>query len=200
LRLVDAKRDQYRRLAKKEGYRSRSAYKLLQLDKTYHILRPGYVVVDFGSAPGGWLQVTSEKIGRNGLVIGIDIDPIKPISENIHILVGDVLAPETKDELLKLLPRKADVILSDLAPDVTGVWQIDHLRQIDLASKVVDLMPDLLRRGGAAVMKVFEGEETNRFHHQVRGVFEKVFTAKPPASRGQASEMYLVALGYRPPS
>lgn len=91
------------------------------------------------------------------------------------------------------------MILSDLAPDVTGVWQIDHLRQIDLAAKVVDFMPDLLRRGGSAVLKIFEGEATNQFHRQVKGVFEKVFIAKPPASRGQASEMYLVALGYRPP-
>lgn len=91
------------------------------------------------------------------------------------------------------------MILSDLAPDVTGVWQIDHLRQIDLEAKVVDFMPDLLRRGGSAVLKIFEGEATNQFHRQVKGVFEKVFIAKPPASRGQASEMYLVALGYRPP-
>ncbi len=198
MRLREAKRDQYRRLARKEGYRSRSAYKILQLDKTYRIFRPDYVVVDFGSAPGGWLQVVSEKVGPNGLVIGIDLKPIKPIAANTHILVGDVLAPETKGDLLELLPRKADVILSDLAPDVTGVWQIDHLRQIDLVSKVVDFLPDFLRRGGSAVMKVFEGEATNEFHHRVKGVFEKVFIAKPPASRGRSSEMYLVALGYRP--
>jgi 23S rRNA (uridine2552-2'-O)-methyltransferase len=143
------------------------------------------------------LQVSSEKVGRNGFVIGIDLKQIKPIAENTRILVGDVLTPEFADDVLKMIPRKADVILSDLAPDVTGVWQIDHLRQIDLVSKVVDLMPGLLHRGGSAVMKVFEGEETNQFYHRAKGLFEKVFIAKPPASRGQSSEMYLVALGYR---
>jgi 23S rRNA (uridine2552-2'-O)-methyltransferase len=197
MRLRDAKRDLYRRMAKHEGYRSRSAYKLIQLDNKYHLLKAGFVVIDFGAAPGGWMQVSTKKVGERGLVIAVDLTPVKPIDENTVILTADVLAPETRDRLLEILPREADLILSDLAPSVTGIWQMDHLRQIDLSSRVVDLMPSLLRRGGSAILKVFEGEETNQLTRKVKGSFNKVSIAKPPASRGQSSEIYLVALDFR---
>ncbi|MFQ6134298.1 MAG: SAM-dependent methyltransferase [Nitrososphaerales archaeon] len=168
------------------------------MDKKYRLLNEDSIVVDFGAAPGGWMQVSSERVGPEGLVLGVDLKRIKPVAGNTLTLTGDVFDPKVQDEMLKILPRKADVVLSDLAPDVTGVWQIDHLRQMDMVSRVVDLMPYILCLGGSAVLKVFEGEATKSMFKRVTGIFDRVFISKPPASRGKSSEVYFVCLNYRP--
>jgi len=196
LRFIDAKRDLYRRLAKKEGYRSRAAYKLIQLDKKYKFITCGSIIIDFGAAPGGWMQISSEKVGEKGLVLGIDLKRVTPFTENTITLTCDIFDPNISEKILGLLPRKADVVLSDLSPDIIGVWQVDHLRQIDMVLQVVDLLPHILQLNGSAILKIFEGEATRNFLNTVNGIFSKVHISKPPASRGKSSELYLVCKNY----
>jgi 23S rRNA (uridine2552-2'-O)-methyltransferase len=197
LRFINAKRDLYRKLAKKEGYRSRAAYKLIQLDKKYNLLTCGSIIIDFGAAPGGWMQISSEKVGEKGLVLGIDLRRVSPFAENTIILTYDIFDPNISEKILSHLPRKADVVLSDLSPDIIGVWQVDHLRQIDMVLKVVDLLPHILQLNGSAILKIFEGEATRSFLSTVNDIFSKVHISKPPASRNKSSELYLVCKNYR---
>ena len=197
LRFINAKRDLYRKLAKKEGYRSRAAYKLIQLDKKYNLLTCGSIIIDFGAAPGGWMQISSEKVGEKGLVLGIDLRRVSPFAENTIILTYDIFDPNISEKILSHLPRKADVVLSDLSPDIIGVWQVDHLRQIDMVLKVVDLLPHILQLNGNAILKIFEGEATRSFLSTVNDIFSEVHISKPPASRNKSSELYLVCKNYR---
>jgi|TARA_B100000315_G_scaffold81503_1_gene74720 23S rRNA (uridine2552-2'-O)-methyltransferase len=197
LRFANAKRDLYRKLAKKEGYRSRAAYKLIQLDKKYNLLTCGSIIIDFGAAPGGWMQISSEKVGEKGLVLGIDLRRVSPFAENTIILTYDIFDPNISEKILGHLPRKADVVLSDLSPDIIGVWQVDHLRQIDMVLKVVDLLPHILQLNGNAILKIFEGEATRSFLSTVNDIFSEVHISKPPASRNKSSELYLVCKNYR---
>lgn len=197
LRFANAKRDLYRKLAKKEGYRSRAAYKLIQLDKKYNLLTCGSIIIDFGAAPGGWMQISSEKVGEKGLVLGIDLRRVSPFAENTIILTYDIFDPNISEKILGHLPRKADVVLSDLSPDIIGVWQVDHLRQIDMVLKVVDLLPHILQLNGNAILKIFEGEATRSFLSTVNDIFNEVHISKPPASRNKSSELYLVCKNYR---
>src|SRR5919201_4334631 len=125
MKLSDARKDYYRKLAKDHGYRSRSAYKLEQLNNSYHILRPSYKVIDFGCAPGGWLQVILKEVGPSGKVVGIDIQDIKPI-RGVIILHADIEDDTIPDSILRVMNSKADVVLSDLAPNVSGIWDIDQ--------------------------------------------------------------------------
>ncbi|VFJ13052.1 RlmE family RNA methyltransferase [Candidatus Nitrosocosmicus franklandus] len=197
LKLADAKRDQYRRLAKQNSYRSRAVYKLLQIDKSHHILKKGMKIVDIGAAPGGWLQAASKKTGNNGLVIGIDLKDIEPIP-NVITIKKDVEDKETLTMILELLDGKADMVLSDLAPNVSGLWEIDHLKQIDLTRKAVEITKKILRPEGNALYKVFQGEATSEFISDTRKVFSEVILTKPDASRKQSSELYLLCKKHKP--
>lgn len=191
LKLADAKKDQYRRLAKENSYRSRAVYKLLQINKSYHILKNGMKVVDIGAAPGGWLQFASKITGKNGLVIGIDLKDIESIP-NVITIKGDVEDKETLALILEFLGGKADLVLSDLAPNVSGLWEIDHLKQIDLTRKAVEITKKILREEGNALYKVFQGEATSEFISDTRKNFSEVILTKPDASRKQSSELYLL--------
>jgi 23S rRNA (uridine2552-2'-O)-methyltransferase len=196
LKLADAKKDQYRKLAKESNYRSRAVFKLAQLNKSYHFLKRGTKVVDIGAAPGGWLQLASKMVGPDGLVIGIDIKEIEPIS-NVITLIGDITEEETILLLQKNLDGKADLILSDLAPNVSGIWEMDHLKQIDLTRKAVRATIKLLRQNGNAIYKVFQGETTSEFISDMKDVFLEVLITKPDASRKQSSEIYLVCKKFK---
>lgn len=191
LKLADAKKDQYRRLAKENSYRSRAVYKLLQINKSYHILKNGMKVVDIGAAPGGWLQFASKITGKNGLVIGIDLKNIEAIP-NVITIKGDVEDKQTLALILEFLGGKADLVLSDLAPNVSGLWEIDHLKQIDLTRKAVEITKKILREEGNALYKVFQGEATSEFISDTRKNFSEVILTKPDASRKQSSELYLL--------
>src|SRR6185503_1376898 len=133
MRLADARKDQYRRLAKDQGYRARSAYKLLQLNSSYHILKRGNKVVDLGCAPGGWLQVATKEVGSAGKVVGIDLKPVDPVASAV-VLEGSIEDLTMLEKISGILGGKTDVVLSDLAPNVSGVWDIDHARQISLST------------------------------------------------------------------
>jgi 23S rRNA (uridine2552-2'-O)-methyltransferase len=194
MRLADARRDQYRRLARDQGYRARSAYKLLQLNSSYNILKKGCKVVDLGCAPGGWLQVAIKEVGSSGKVVGIDLKPVEPVG-GATILQGDIEDPNMLNKVTEILGCKADAILSDLAPNVSGVWDIDHARQISLSTTAYSFAKQVLRLGGSAVFKVFEGEMLNEFRFGLRNTFGNVLLSKPSASRQESSELYVVCLG-----
>ena len=185
-------------MAKKLGYRSRAAFKLLQLDRRYGLFERGDVVVDLGAAPGGWLQVAAERVGAGGFVLGVDLNPIAPLDrENVRTIQADILNPATADLVLGCLPRKADVVLSDASPKITGVWDVDHARSVELARGALRIASHVLKRGGRFVVKVFQGEEFPRFVTEVREQFGFVKISKPQASRKASAEAYVLARGFR---
>jgi len=197
MRLDEARRDLYRRLAKEQGYRSRAAFKLIEACDKYGFIREGDFVVDFGSAPGGWLQVASKLVGERGLAAGLDTRPVHMKEKNVVSLTMDIHNPGVGESLLRLLGRKADVFLSDLAPSVSGVWELDQGRQADLALRVLELAPSLLRNGGTAFCKLFEGERSQEVRQAMRKGFESVKAFKPAASRSSSSELYYYCQGWK---
>ena len=196
MRLADARRDQYRRLAKDQGYRARSAYKLLQMNRSYNIIKKGDSVVDLGCAPGGWLQVAMKEVGSSGKVIGVDLKPVTPVA-GATILQGSIENPNVLSKIAEILGCKADVILSDMAPNVSGVWDIDHARQISLSTIALGFARQVLRVGGSSVFKIFEGEMLKEFKSELRKSFGKVLLSKPSASRQESSELYIVCLNFK---
>jgi 23S rRNA (uridine2552-2'-O)-methyltransferase len=197
MRLADARRDQYRRLAKDQGYRARSAYKLLQMNRSYNIIKKGDKVVDLGCAPGGWLQVAVKEVGSSGKVIGVDLKPVTPVAGAI-ILQDSIENPNVLSKIAEILGCNADVILSDMAPNVSGVWDIDHARQISLSTIALGFARQVLRVGGSSVFKIFEGEMLKEFKSELRKSFGKVLLSKPSASRQESSELYIVCLDFQP--
>jgi 23S rRNA (uridine2552-2'-O)-methyltransferase len=196
MRLADARKDHYRRLAKDQGYRSRAAYKLKQLNDSYRILKKGHRVVDIGCAPGGWVQVATKEVGQAGRVVGIDIKEVEHV-QGAHLIQGSIDDPAAVARIEDALGGQADVVLSDLAPNVSGMWEVDHARQIDLTRSALLLAQRTLRQGGSAVFKVFEGDLLNELRDELRKGFGRVLVSKPTASRQESSELYLVCLNFR---
>lgn len=188
--------DPYVAEARRQGYRSRAAFKLLELDEKYRLLKKGARVVDLGAAPGGWTMVALEKVGRTGKVVGIDITPIDPISGAV-ILEGDMHDADTPERLIRALGGPADVVLSDMAASASGHTATDHLRIIGLAEAALDFAEDVLAPGGAFVAKVLQGGTEHGLLSRLKRAFRQVAHAKPPASRKESAEMYVVAIGYR---
>lgn len=191
--------DPYVAAAKEEGYRSRAAFKLLQLDEQFKFLRPAMRVVDLGAAPGGWSQVAASASGAKGRLVAIDLLPVAPI-EGAQILQMDFLADEAPGAIKKLLAGRADLVLSDLAPSTTGHSRTDHLRIMALAEAAAYFACEVLAPGGAFVCKFFQGGAEKELLDMLRGHFEKVKHAKPAASRSESSETYLVAQGFKKPA
>ena len=189
--------DAYYRIAKASGYRSRSSYKLSQLSKRYRILRAGDIIVDLGAAPGGWLQLAAELVGDSGFVVGVDLDPIIPLRlGNVRTIQGDLTSPSVVKRISESLPRRADVLLSDASPHVSGNWSLDQARQLFLADKSLEACRELLRLGGNAVLKAFQGSDYQQLLSKVRSAFRSVEVAKPSASRGGSAEIYLICRGF----
>lgn len=189
--------DPYVKLAQKEGYRSRAAYKLIWLDEKDHLLKPGMTVVDLGAAPGGWCQVASKKLGPRGTVIGIDLLPVAPIA-GVTLFQADF----TRDEGLALVEaalagRKADLVLSDMAPNLSGVKDADQAKHYGLAELALDFAVQWLKPEGAFVAKVFQGAGFEEFVRQARQVFRVVQVRKPDASRDESRENFLVGKGLK---
>ena len=195
----ERKSDYYHLRAVEEGYRSRASYKLMQIHEKFGIFDGARRVLDLGAAPGGWLQVASEHVDDEGLVLGVDLGEIEPLpAPNVETIVGDVRDAEVQEEILRRFDGKADVILSDMAPDVTGQWEVDQFRQIHLARIALRLADRLLRDDGWFVVKIFQGGEHVKFISEVRGMFEFVRNYKPMASRRGSAERYVVAHGLKP--
>jgi len=197
--IQNRKRDYYYKKAKAENYRSRATYKLSQAAAKYHFIRKDDVVVDLGAAPGGWIQAARKIVGKKGFVLGVDLKPIAPFpQEYIRTIVADVTEPETLRQILDFLPRKADVVLSDASPNISGVWEVDHARQIDLAAQALHLALSVLRPSGTFFVKVFEGDMLADFVKTVEKRFVTVKVIKPKASRAKSSEMFLLAMNLKP--
>ena len=194
----ERKREYYYRKAKKENFRSRASYKLLQAVNKYKFIKPGYVVVDLGATPGGWTQVARQLVEDSGFVLAVDLKPIVPVDEpNVLTIVGDVSDPKTAKSIREFLPSSADVVISDVSPNVSGVWELDHARQIDLASQSLRIATHILRHGGNFFVKVFQGSTTNKFVDEARKHFGFVKLVKPKASRSKSAELYLLGMGFR---
>ncbi|HYA77462.1 MAG TPA: RlmE family RNA methyltransferase [Verrucomicrobiae bacterium] len=196
--IQDRKREYYYKKAKEENYRSRATYKLVQANAKYGFIKRNDVVVDLGAAPGGWVQAARKMTGKNGFVLGVDLKPIDPFTqEYIRTIIADFTEPDIVEQIRSFLPRESDVVISDAAPNITGVWEVDHARQIDLATKALEIAQCVLRPGGNFFVKLFEGEMFNDYIQTVRDLFETVKIVKPQASRAKSSEMYLLALGLK---
>jgi 23S rRNA (uridine2552-2'-O)-methyltransferase len=196
--IKERKKEYYYKKAKAENYRSRATYKLAQTITKYQFIKYGDVVVDLGAAPGGWIQSARKVTGKKGFVLGVDLKPIAPFEQPyVRTIIGDMTEPNMVEHILCFLPRKADVVLSDMSPNISGVWEVDHARQIDLATKAMETALQILRPNGNFFCKVFEGDLLNDFIKTVQIHFEEVKFVKPKASRAKSSEMYLLALSMK---
>jgi 23S rRNA (uridine2552-2'-O)-methyltransferase len=166
------------------------------MNRSYNIIKKGDKVVDLGCAPGGWLQVAVKEVRSSGKVIGIDLKPVTPVIDAI-ILQGSIEDPNMLSKIEEILGSKADVVLSDLAPNVSGVWDIDHARQISLSTIALQFTQRVLRIGGSGVFKVFDGDMLKEFRSELYGSFGKVFLSKPSASRQESSELYIICLNFK---
>jgi len=194
----ERKRDYYYRLAKEQRYRSRAAYKLLEAIDKYGFIKPGDVVVDLGAAPGGWMQASRKIVGETGFVLGVDVRSIEPIEDaNVRSVVSDITELDTVKTVTEFLPRAADVVLSDVSPNISGVWELDHARQIELARRSLLLAASVLKTGGNFFVKVFQGEMLDDFVFEMRQSFASVRLVKPRASRRKSAEIFVLGLKKR---
>jgi 23S rRNA (uridine2552-2'-O)-methyltransferase len=191
--------DPYVEEAKRQGYRSRAAFKLTEMDDRYHVLKPGMKVVDLGAAPGGWSQVAADRVrapGANGRVVAADLVDIEAIP-GVEMLTLDVSQREALDRIKAALGGRADVVLSDMAPATTGHRATDHLRVVALAEAALDVAEDLLAPGGGFLAKVFQGGASGDLLARLKRDFAKVQHVKPKASRPESPEVYVLATGFR---
>ena len=196
MRLLDARRDHYRRLAREQGYRSRAAYKLKELNKSYRIIGPGFYVLDLGCAPGGWTQIAVGLAGNQGRVMGVDTAYVEEIP-GAHLLRASVEDEFLADDIMDYFGRRVNAVICDMSPSVTGNWSVDHARQISLNYSCSKIMDRVLASGGNAVFKVFDGDYSDEFRRYMDGRFSRTKTTKPKASRKPSSELYLVCMGFR---
>lgn len=196
MKLIDARKDQYRRLAREQGFRSRAAYKLKELNKAYRIIGAGFYVLDLGCAPGGWTQVAVKSVGNQGKVMGIDTSFVEDIS-GAEIMRANIEDESITNDIISYFGRKVNAVICDLSPQVTGNWTVDHAKQISLNYSAVKIMEQLLTNKGNAIFKVFDGEYSNEFRDYLKKKFFKVKITKPLASRKASSELYYVCLGYQ---
>jgi len=189
--------DGYVRQARAQGYRSRAAFKLLEIDAREKLLRPGAYVLDLGAAPGGWSQVAAAKVGPAGRVVAIDLLELAPIS-GVKMLRGDVRDAGVREELRVMLGGPVDLVLSDLSSNISGIPSVDQARAAELVELAASLAVELLKPSGVLLVKVFQGEAFEGIVANLKGAFRSVSVRKPGASRGESRETYLVARGPKP--
>jgi 23S rRNA (uridine2552-2'-O)-methyltransferase len=193
----EKKRDHFYKEAKESGYRARSAYKLKQINKKYHVISQNDCVLDLGAAPGGWSQVIQEIVGSNGCIIAVDRDQMTPL-DGVFIIQGDIAQPSTIEEIEKILKRSLiDTILSDMSPDISGVYSVDQARSVWLCNQALHLCERFLKPQGRFVCKLFEGEDTSTFLSHLRTRFSRIHRFSPQASRKSSSEIYIIAQGFQ---
>jgi len=195
-------RDSYVKRAGQDGYRSRASYKLLQIDEKYTLLRPGAVVIDLGAAPGGWSQVARDRVGGRGTVIAVDRLAMASLG-GVTIIEGDFSEEATLDAVLQAAGGPdcgVDLVLSDMAPNLSGIRMADQARSMELAELSLDLAARTLQPGGSLLVKCFEGAGIDRFRGDCRRVFRRVANHKPDASRSESREFYLIATDFKGPA
>lgn len=198
----ERRRDGFYKRAKKEGYRARSAYKLLQIQDKFHIIKPGDAVADLGCAPGSWSQVLVELV-EGGVVVGVDLQRTRPV-EGADFIRGDFTHTTTQQKLAELLATtgrtELDAVASDMAPDMSGNYGLDQVRSVHLCRMAMEFADQHVREGGSFVCKVFEGADFMEFREELRSRYKRVFQVNPQASRKISSEVYLVGRGkHKPP-
>jgi 23S rRNA (uridine2552-2'-O)-methyltransferase len=190
--------DPYVKRAQREGYRSRAAYKLLEIQEKDRIFRPGMRVLDLGAAPGSWSQIAARLVGVRGSVVALDLLPMDPLA-GVIVMQGDFREPEMLDQLRETLGGESlDLVLSDMAPNITGMTVVDQPRAMYLVELALDLARSRLQPGGSLVVKVFQGTGFDDILTELRRSFSKVVSRKPKSSRSQSRELYLVAKGFHP--
>ena len=195
---IERKNEHYYKMAKKQQYRSRASYKLLQINKRFKIIKPQDKVVDLGAAPGGWSQVALEAVGEEGLVIGVDLEWIRPFDEENYLTVrGDFTDEKIITQIKSLLHGMAQVVISDASPKLSGIKDIDNLRSADLADNALKVCDHLLMHSGNFIMKVFQGSEYDNIIKNIKERFKIVKTTKPPSSKKGSVEMYVIAKGFK---
>ncbi len=195
--LNDHERDEYVQRARREGYRSRASYKLLEIDKKFGLLKPAMTAVDLGAAPGGWTQILAEKAGPKGCIVGLDLLEMKPVPGAV-ILQGDFTVAATLEALLSALDgRDADLVISDMAPNLSGMKDIDQPRVMYLVELALDFAARALKPGGTLLAKCFEGEGINELREVFRNKFKQLSNFKPRASRPGSREIYLLGRGFK---
>jgi len=193
---VQRRRDKYYRKAKREHYRSRSSYKLQQIDFRFDLIGTGDTIVDLGASPGGWSQVAKELGGPESKVIAMDIDRMTPI-EGVTFIRGDIRKDEIVARLLEVIPDGADVVISDMAPDISGNYPYDHACSVELCEHALKFATKVLREGGNFVVKMFYGDMSPAFVKLVKKQFDEAHVHHPKASRATSSELYVVGLDFR---
>ena len=191
------KKDGYWRMAKKEGYRSRASYKLIQLNKKFRLIKKSNYVLDIGCAPGGWMQVARQIVGENGYVLGVDIQKIELFhEENVEFLQKDI----TDADLIPMIKERVtafDVVISDISPNITGIWDVDHFRSVELSERALHLAVELLCVHGNFLVKVFQGESTQEFFEKLNCHFAYTKISTPKASRKSSAEVYIIGKNKR---
>jgi 23S rRNA (uridine2552-2'-O)-methyltransferase len=194
---TEKKREHFYKEAKRVGYRARSAFKLQQIQQRFHVVPKDATVVDLGAAPGGWSQIATELVGEHGRVIAADISPMNPLKD-VTVIQGDITQPETVTHIKSILgDAKADVVLSDMSPNISGSYTTDQARSAWLCDCALTVATQVLTPGGSFICKIFEGEDTKEFISKVRQYFTKVKTFSPEASRKSSSEVYIIAKTYK---
>jgi len=196
-----SRKDHYYNKSKQEGYRARSAYKLKQLNDEYSVVNQGNSVVDLGAAPGGWMQVAAQAVGQNGSVVGVDLQRIKDfdgddIVADVSTVRGDMTDEDTRERVKEAVGGHVDVVISDMAPNMTGEYNLDHARSVHLARQALETAKELLGEGGNFAVKVFEGPDMKQFREDVAKDFAFSTTTSPKASRESSSELYVVAKNF----
>lgn len=186
------RRDHYYWQAKKLGYRSRAAFKLIQINEKFGLIKKGDWVLDLGSSPGGWSQVAVE-LGAK--VVAVDINPMKPV-ENVQFIIGDITKTETLEKI-RSIREEFDVVMSDASPKITGIWTLDHLRSLELARASFSIAKEVLKMGGNFLVKIFQGEEIQNFFNELKNYFNFKKLHSPKASRKQSAEIYFIGKGFR---
>ena len=190
--------DEFVLRAQKEGYRSRAIYKLIEIQQKDHILKPGMTVIDLGAAPGGWSEYAVKQLGDNGRMIALDILPMEPL-DGVEIIQGDFREDAVLEQLLDLMGgARADLVISDMAPNISGMEVVDIPRSYYLAELALDLARQVLKPGGGLLVKLFQGEGFDSYQQQLKQSFNRVVMRKPKASRARSREIYALATGYKP--
>lgn len=192
------RKDHFYNKAKQEGFRSRAAYKLLEMDKKYRILRPGSRIIDLGCFPGSWLQVAAQKVGKKGLVVGVDLREVESLGmDTVKILRGDFCTQEMQENLLAEMPGKPHVVLSDLSPSLSGIRLQDALRSADLVERAFHFAVGCLLPGGSFVAKIFPGNECEEVAREIKPKFSQFSRLHLQSTRGSSKELYFVARGFK---
>ena len=194
---IEKKKEHFYKEAKRTGYRARSAFKLQQIQLRFNLIPKNGIVIDLGAAPGGWSQVAKEIVGEQGIIIGVDLSSIQPL-ENVQFIQGDITQAETVEHIKNLMnSRRADSVLSDMSPDISGCYSVDQARSVWLCECALHVAEQILKPGGHFICKIFEGEDTKKFIEKVKYRFRVVKTFSPEASRKSSSEIYIIGKSFK---